>query len=455
MSSSSQQASQGLSAPLFQGTHVSANRESINEITVDSLDQIIGKLDELANLWEDYRGSSIRTAKEAQQKLNTVFEIGLGWKIQRDDFRTQFSGSTQQFTERIETDKIFHTRMAEMCAAEAMLSVCYKFIDALATLLDEEDGNNGAEISNTAREAIFKFAGTVDTSADFGLQFVNQKVLPWIESHGQDALSSPNLEDIEHLRVSFWDSFKSENDNQDRCSGPGHKLGSEPWHCATCVLHIVLGKYNIPRPTIGRLSENRQSNIDDEDSDDDEDAFQTFGNLSVTTQQLAPIVPAVLPPAPAPTTVVAPVAPAIALVTAQTAQVAQVAQAPAAGQFKPTYLQIRANGHNGLVQTQAPMTPAAILSRSVNLPDHQKDSRLTFVGGMRYLCCHGPPNNKCGCFFQCRPDLAKHGRVDHGVHQFPAADWAQIGPYNIDEMRILRPGKTFALRSARDPVHMR
>lgn len=438
-------------APIFQGSHAPASRQKFDEVAIDDIDSIINTLDTYSTLWEDYRDLSIRRAIDSQSKLDARFEIGQGWKRQRDAFRSQFTGTNQEFQEHLRLDKAFHSTMAEICAAEAMVTISHKFIDAFASLYGEQQDNTHIHSTEIMDATIFDFAGPLQSAKKSLVDFINDKALPWIQSHGPDAFETPTLNSVENIRVFFWNSFKQEDTESDKCSEPGHKLGARPWDCGTCVLDVVLSKYGIPRPAEGRLRRHRPSTASSTSSDSSTDFITAPSNASGAV----PVVTAAANPPPimnvnAPTTQAGPGPQPFLAPPAPPA-----AQVPAAAQFKPVYTQIRANGGNQLVPVQASLLVADILARSRNLPATQKHSRLTLVGGVRYLCCYGPANNKCACYFQCRPDLAKHGRVDHGVAAFAPADWAEIGPYNVDEMRLLRPGHSFILRSTKDPAHMR
>lgn len=391
---------------------------------------MLDTLDTISELWIDYGNSSISKALKAQDEVGTSFEIGLGWKQQRDTFRGQFSGTEEDFKAHLNSDKILHSAVAELYASEAMQSISHRFIDAITNFYNNI--NEEEEIDT----ALFQFVGPPEPGSDFGKSFLNRAV-SWIQSHGRNTLHEPKLSSIEKIRVRFWDDFKDEHDNRDACHGSAHVLGRQPWNCPTCVLDVVLTKHGIQRPLQGRLKKIRNSDASSGSSDGFAPVATAQNNVPVQSN----VVPAQL----------------TALTTSATQPVATTSsatQALVAPRFKPTYLQIRANGSNQLVATQLSLAIVDILSRSRNLPEAQKDSRLTTVGGVRYLCPYGPQNNKCPCYFQCRPDLAKHGRDDHGV-VFPAADWIEIGPYNVDEMRLLRPGYSFVLRSTKDPAHMR
>lgn len=467
MASTTQATSSSLPAAVFRGSHIPTHPVVVNEVTQDSLEELLIILDKLDNLWIEYANpSSIRNVLRAQEKLDTNFEIGLGWMIQRAIFRADFDGTEAEFQQHLDTDKALHSAVAEMCASEAMSTISQKFADAISNL------NESIERTEVLDLTLFEFAGSVVSEETFQLDFV-RKAIGWIESHGENALEDPKLDTVENVRVGFWDIFRVEDNNQDQCVGDEHRLGRNLWNCPTCVVHVALQKLDIPGPSSGRLSKSLTASIDqamidatdnedetgDEESDE-EPAFSPAVNVNVAapiavnqpTQPTAAFLPAVVSAAVTNPVPQAQAQPVIPLAPAGPV----LAPAATGGLFKPVYVQIKANGNNGLVPIQAPMTVAAILARSANLPDAQKDSRLTWVGGVRYLCPYiSPAGVQCSCYFQCRPDLAKHGRVDHGVNQFPAAHWAEIGPYNVDEMRILRPGRPFNLRSARDPAHMR
>lgn len=466
MASSAQSASSSLPIPTFRGSYVPTHPATVDEVTQDSLEELLVILDRLDTLWIEYANpSSIRKALRAQEQLDANFEIGLGWMIQRAIFRADFDGTDEEFQQHLVVDKALHSAVAEICAAESMSTISQKFADAISNLNQSIEGTETLDLS------LFEFAGPFESEETFEIDFVH-KAISWIESHGENSLEDPRLITVENVRVGFWEFFRVEDNNQDQCVGDEHRLGRNLWSCPTCAVHVALQKLDIPGPSYGRLSRNSTASIDqamtestddekenNDEGSDEEPAFSPVINVNVAvptgvnqpTQPAAALLPAVVPAA-----VINPVPQTQAQSIVPLATAVPVLAPAAAGLFKPVYVQIKANGNNGLVPLQAPMNIAAILARSANLPDAQKDSRLTWVGGVRYLCPYtSPAGVQCSCYFQCRPDLAKHGRVDHGVHPFPAADWAEIGPYNVDEMRILRPGRPFNLRSARDPAHMR
>lgn len=462
----------GQSNLLFQGEHVPDTPMIFDRITRERLDEIDDCLEALIELWVVEREDAKTRIQELQGIYGLDFFVGDPW---HNDVRRSPAGTLfrQGYPTFLDDDKEMHVRMSTMCAAEAMISIASMFRDRV-NLLRHNDPD--AALFNFGQDT-YDFAGAVDHS-NLAYDFINRRVLPWIESHGVGAFHQPTLRDASGVQGVMMDEFKWSFSRVDECFDEDHTQGTKPYQCTMCVLKLVMtelkeewnpdnfvppqnvpisaaapilpqpaptrgsgvaGRGGIARGTnasrgtgIGRgtgagvgatrgTGANRGGGRGGPSANAVAAATAAMAMGMIPGAAAIPVAPAVLqlpPPAPAVPGQVSGTASLPAILQWIAAQNAILPVTPAMALTMPTWTQFLANGSS----TNPPAvgdiyTPAAIFQRSAALAFYQKPDSLILPsnGGYRYLCNQFLPTGMPCSRFTCRRgDMARHFREYHG-----------------------------------------
>lgn len=462
----------GRSDLLFQGDNIPETPMIFDQITQERLDEVGVALDDLIDLWTVDGDAAKARILQLMNLYGSDFLIGDPW---HNDFRRspQAVNFHRAYPNFLDDDMEMHVKMSRMCAAEAMINVANRFKECIDRF-DEDDPE--AHLFGFD-QSIFDFAGLVDHSS-LAYDFINTRVLPWIESHGIGAFYRATLRDTDCVQRAIMDEFKWNFGRVDECFDPDHAQGTKAYQCSTCALNLCLAELReewvpenyvplqvplLPAPGLmgpppvpvrggrggvrGGVSRGTGAGVG---SRRGTGSVRGIGRgiarggvpssnamaaaAAAVAMGMAPVAGAtpgpIAPPAAVPAAPIQPPAPP----PAAPGQVSGTANLQATLQYiasipinfpltpvqlasMPTFAQFLAQGNTNPPAIADNYTPAAIYQRSAALTFQQRPESLIIpsIGGFRYLCNQILPDGTPCARYHCRRgDVIRHFRADHG-----------------------------------------
>lgn len=220
---------------LWQGSYVPAVRTVLSRVSPEVLDYIADTLDDLIVLWTHAKRIATRRVRRLWSNQETTAGARRAGLATSEWARVQNGPQTY-----LKHRRTLRTELSKLCDAKAMSSIGREFQYSLSHIRHALTGASEFTVDSGYR-ARQRFADAVESS---GLEndFINHEVIPWIESHGPNALIQPSLVDAEIVFELMSEELRAAFVRDGECFSPDHIQGTQIHRCTMCALSIVLAE---------------------------------------------------------------------------------------------------------------------------------------------------------------------------------------------------------------------